>query len=373
MSDHWNDLNLPIPSLSNYEMSRKKFDIDKFKKLIEDAINYFSHLDDLNSEIEQISRFIYIGREQFRMLRGFQEMKKTQQAASRFQRLDMLGILEAFNSYIFDDFKTIRLPHRQNLDYILIKLQGLAKLLVRLVTCARKSSKFFLGLICAGSFYIKGSVFVASLGRIWDISRSICKFSVNLYNNLIIYRDQLEFDENIEWVANNCELPNKLDEWLGCEYDKFIINESYDIKMLTSEEEIEKLLENRGKNIFGNIKEETELKSPDTLDKITTNILDIKIESDELEDYTPIARSAVKKEEEYIHSLSAIKSKEHVKKFITTEDRLRKVNAEHSLTIKKVKKKVWKDFKNDLRTKISLMQESSLVEYFHDHLNEFLE
>jgi hypothetical protein len=257
MTDFWNEINLPIPSLSNYETSRKKFDIDKFKKLIEDAINYFAHLDDLDTEIEQISRFIYIGREQFRMLRGFQEMKKTQQAAHRFQRLDMLGAFEAFNSYISDDSKTIHLPHRQNLDYILIKLQGLAKLLIRVVTCARKSVKFFLGFIRGGSFYIKGSVFLSSLSKVWDISRGICRFSANLFNNLIIYRDRLRFDDSIEWEANSCEFPEKLDEWLGGEYDEFIVNETYDFKMLTSEEEIANLIENRGKNVFKRIKDET--------------------------------------------------------------------------------------------------------------------
>jgi hypothetical protein len=99
----------------------------------------------------------------------------------------------------------------------------------------------------------------------------------------------------------------------------------------------------------------------------------MEIASDELEDYTPIARGAIKKENDYTHSLTAIKSRDHIKKFLTTEDKFRKLNAENSLTIKKVKKNAWKGFKNDLRTKILLMQESSLVEYFHDNLNEFLE
>lgn len=84
--DHWNEINLAMPSLSNYCISKKKIDIDKLKKLLGDAINYFSHMSDLDLEIEQITSFIYVGRDQFRMLRGFQEMKKTQQAAKRYEK-----------------------------------------------------------------------------------------------------------------------------------------------------------------------------------------------------------------------------------------------------------------------------------------------
>lgn len=120
------------------------------------------------------------------------------------------------------------------------------------------------------------------------------------------------------------------------------------------------------------------LESPiGSIEEVASNLLDIEIASenpsDELDDYTPIPRSAIKKEVDYVHSLSAIKSRDHIKKFLSTEDKLRNVNAENSLTIKKLKKKAWKNFKNDLRTKIVLMQESSLVEYFHDHLNNILE
>lgn len=371
MNYYWNDLNLAMPSLLNCKISNKNFNIDKFKKLFEDAINYFNHVDDLDLEIEQISRFIYIGRDQFRMLRGFQEMKKTQQAAHRYQRMNILGILEAFNSYVSDELKSISLPYRQSLDYVLIKLQGLSKLLIRVVTCAKKSAKFFLGYIRAGSFYIKGSIFVSSLGKIWDISRSMCRLSVNLFNNLINFRDQFKFNDKIEWDANNCSFPNQLDEWLGCEYNECIANETYDYKMLTSEVEINNLLSNRSNslNIFGAIKKGI---SSDAVEEVSSNLLGIAIES-EIEDYTPIARNKIKTEDDYVHSISNIKSKDHVKKFITTEDRFRKVNGQNSLTIKKVKNKAWKKFKNDLNTKIQIMQESSLMEYFHDNLNEFIQ
>lgn len=373
MDEYWNEMNLSMPALINFEISRRKFNIEAFKKLFEDAINYFTQLGDFEAEIEQISRFIYLEREPFRMMKGYQEMKKTQQAAHRYQRMDILGILETFNSFISDDLKAIvSIPYRQNLDYVLIKLQGLSKLLIRIITCARNSARYFLGLIRHGSFYVKGTVFVASLAKVWDISRSMCTYTVMIYDKLMSYRDQLKYGDSMKWMANNCSLPLQLDNWLGDEFLEFVVNETCEFKMLTTKEEIENFQANRENNfnIFGCVKEEKKI------EQVSMSLQDIKIEShdvNELEDYTPISRNIKVDEISYNHSISSITSKDHVKLFIKTEDKYRKVDVKNSLTIKKANNKTWKNFKSDLKTKLMLMQENRLIEYFNDHVNEFLQ
>lgn len=363
----WNEIELSMPALFNYEISRKNFNIESFKKIFENAINYFTNLKGFNAEVEQITQFIYLEREAFHMLRGFHEMKKTQQAANRYLRMDISGVFEAFNSFISDEDKSIvSIPYRQNLDYVLIKLQGLSKLLIRLVTCARKSARYFLGFIRHGSFYVKGTVYVASLAKLWDMSRSMCNYVVTIYNQLIQYRDQLRVNENINWI--NCLLPDKLDEWLGSVYYQFITNDTYDLKMLTKEEEIETFIK-KNLNILKIFSENV---NDEKLNQVSSNLQEFKIESqdeNELEDYTPIPREI---KIEYDHSISKISTKEHIKQFIKTEDKLRKIDTKNSLTIKKINKKEWKNFKNDIKTKLLLMQENSLIEYVQDNLNDYL-
>ncbi|KAL7035484.1 hypothetical protein ACKWTF_008403 [Chironomus riparius] len=372
--EFWNSINLIAPPFTTYSVRRKNFGIDQFKKCLENAIAYFAEQTAFFEEVNQISQIIYLGKSQFRMMKGFQEMKKTHQAAIRFKRLNIVDILEAFNSYVADDFQSeILLPSRQNLDYVLIKLQGVSKILIRIITCSRKSSRYFLGLIKMGSFYIKGSIFVSTLAKVWDMSREMCQYAVKLYNDLRQFRDKLQEIKNCEWIANNCELPEKLEDWLGDEYECFVNNETYDTKLLTKSEDIE--------NFRKEMQQVTEiiknLKTNEQEDKVESKSISeffpVKIEKMELEieDYKPILRNEVT-HLDYKHSLASVRSKENVKLFLKFEDKYRKKDPQKSITIKRLKQKAWKDFKNDFKNKLLLMQESPLLEYFHDNLNHYM-
>lgn len=372
--EFWNSINLIVPSFSTYSVPRKNFGIENFKKYLENAINYFTDQKSFFEEVNQISQIIYLNSNQLRMMKGFQEMKKTHQAAIRFKRLNIVEILEAFNSYVADDFQSeILLPSKQNLDFVLIKLQGVSKILIRIITCSRKSARYFLGLIKMGSFYIKGSVFVATLAKVWDMSRQMCQYTVALYNNLRQFRDKLREIKNCEWIACNCELPEKLEDWLGDEFELFVNNETYDTKLLTKSEEIENFRKEiyQVTEILKSFKtDEQEIKQEF---KNPQELVPIKIEKMELEidDFEPISRNEVTKVE-YEHSLSSISSRENVKLFLKFEEKYRKQNVQKSITIKRIKQKDWKDIKNDLKNKLLLMQESSLIEYFHDNLNHYM-
>ncbi|XP_070500911.1 nucleolus and neural progenitor protein [Chironomus tepperi] len=372
--EFWNSINLIAPPFSTYSVNRRNFVIENFKKCLENAIAYFTDQTSYYEEVNQISQMIYLGKSQFRMMKGFQEMKKTHQAAIRLKRLNIVDILEAFNSYVADDFQSeILLPSKQNLDYVLIKLQGVSKILIRIITCSRKSSRYFLGLIRMGSFYLKGSVFVSTLAKIWDMSRQMCQYTIVLYNNLRQFRVKLKEIKNCEWIANNCELPEKLEDWLGDEYEYFVNNETYDAKLLTKSDEIE--------NFRNEILQVTEtLKKFKTDEKVVKSepkdileLVPVKVEKMELEidDFKPISRTEVTKVE-YEHSLSSVSSRENVKLFLKFEDKYRKLDMQKSITIKRIKQKAWKEIKDDLKNKLLLMQESSLVEYFHDNLNHYM-
>ncbi|KAG5680133.1 hypothetical protein PVAND_009658 [Polypedilum vanderplanki] len=362
--EYWNEINLIIPPYLSYPISRKKIDIKGFKKILQDSINYFNNImKEFKLEVKQLSQFLFLSFNQLRMMKGYQEMKKTHQAAERIERIDIINILEIFNSYISDEFQSeVQIPFQQNLDYVLIRLQGFSKILIRLITCSKKSAKYMLGLIKAGSFYIKGTIYVASLAKIWDYGREMCKYTVNLYNNLRVFRDKLLKKENLEWVADNCNLPEKLNDWLGEEFENFVNNHTYDFKMLTKKEDLDNYIASKTKSstLFENYKSEQEKKQEVTC----MDYLDIKIEpKSEIDDYTPIERNIKKNVSEYNHSLESVTTKERLKLFLKFEDKYRKIDESKSLTIKKIKKNDWKEIKKDLSNKLNLMQESVLIDF----------
>lgn len=312
---------------------------------------------------------------QFRMMKGLDEMKKVQQAILRYINLDLGSVVETFEGFICDEScLTVTVPYQQNLDFILIRLQGLSKLLIRVVECSKRSASFFLGLIKAGSFYTKGVIFVSTLASVWSQSRQICKSVVTFYNKLRKHRESLKKKPGLQWVENDYTLPEKLEIWLAEDYERLIINATYDMKLLIKDNEISNFLLTKDdmSDQISRIQEERFERSDSLAEDVSKSVSCVNNEV-ELEDFTPIARNIKTKTKEVTsdHSKSSLTSKDSVASFIKNETLYRKVDPKKSLTINKMKKKVWKEFKDDMKNKLLLMQESAFIDYVNDYLDEY--
>lgn len=354
-------------------MSNELLDITNFIKALQDLVDLFKNMDEFHAEAAQLSRLIFMNCKQFRMMKGLSEMKKAHQSLLRYLNLDIVTAVETFKGFIFDDAgSNVTVPYQQSLDYILIRLQGLSKLLIRVVDCSRRSASFFLGLIKAGSFYTRGVVFLSTLASVWSRSREICKSVVAHYNKLRQFRELLKKKPGLKWAEQEYELPDALEHWLVDDYERFIINPTYDVRLLVKDTDIEYFLLNK-------------VDMCDPLSRIQAVDSSIKTEQDdsmtidssnqelELEDFTPIART-FKKETEVVETLdhsTSFCSKDSIATFIKNETLYRKVDPMKSLTINKMKKKTWKEFKEDMKNKLVLMQENAFINYVNDYLNEY--
>lgn len=393
----WNEINLPLPLYSNCEISRSQLgknrfisksicdndlilDIEKFTKVLQETIEFLRNSERFHAEAAQLSRLIFLNCKQFRMMKGLNEMKKSQQALLRYLNMDTATAIETFKGFITEDnSSTVSVPYQQNLDYILIRLQGLAKLLIRVVSCSRKCATYFLGLIKAGSFYSKGVVFLSTLASIWSQSREFCKFSVQQFNKLREYRDCLKVKPGLGWIDGEYEIPRELELWLGDEWTYLIMNETYDVKLLLKKADIDGFIEKRDEMsaVLRNIKVEDydemikDEQSPTIIEPSKKSNEGLELE---LEDFKPIPRN-IKIEsveiESLDHSMSSLISKVSITKFIKNESNYRKVNPQKSLTISKMRKKIWKEFRDDIKNKSVLMQEGALISYVNDYLEEY--
>src|SRR5690349_687038 len=191
-------------------------DVDCLKSTLQDAIKYFRNTEKYHNEVAQLSRLIFMNCKQFRMMKGLQEMKKIHQALLRYLNMDIASTIETFQGFIDDSgSKTVTVPYQQNLDFILIKLQGLSKLLIRAICCSRTCASYFIGLIKAGSFYAKGVVFFSTIASIWSRSREFCKSVVEHYNKLHSFREFLTVKPGLDWGSSDYVLPMKLETWIG--------------------------------------------------------------------------------------------------------------------------------------------------------------
>lgn len=284
---------------------------------------------------------------QFRMFRGFHEMRKVHQALSRYSKMDIIGTIENFHAFLPEPegLKKIRVPYRENIEYILLKLQGLSKLFLRIIACCKKSASYFLRMVWNAGFLLKGTIFVANLGKIWDMSREMCKELIFGYDKIFQYKDLVKARRTI-FGSDSYGFPEKLGEWLGDDYKDLVLKESTEIQAL--------------------MQMEPETESENLIPSKT----DIDLEIVEMEDCgVPIKRSLVAEIQKVEicpgnhHSIEALNSKKSVKKFLTIESNYRKLNPEKSVTIKKLKNKKFKLIKEDIKRKSLLMQENPFVEY----------
>lgn len=301
-------------------------------------------------------------------------MKKAHQALLRYLNLDVATAVETFKGSISDSATSkISLPYRENLDYILIRLQGLAKLLIRVISTSKKSAAFYLGLIKAGSFYAKGIVFLSTLASIWSQSRDFCIFIVSRYNKLRSFRDVIKDKTEFKWIDGEYEMPEDLEVWLGDEWTSGIINETYDRRMLIREADITNFINNKENmtNVLNRMKDNIE---GDELNEVTIEQPSEVIEDETNEfDPTPIPRIIKQeiKNDLLDHSLQSLTSKESIRAFIKNETMFRKVDPLKSITISKMKKKIWKEFQDDIKNKLLLLQDNTLLDYVNDYLKEY--
>lgn len=350
-------------------------DTEKLKTILQSTIDVLSQTKRFHTEVAQLSRFIFMNVKQFRTFRGLKEMQKTHQALLRYLNLNIVSSLENLKSFIHVEREFVILPHRPSLDFILIRLQGLSKILIRAVITTRKASRYFLGLIKCGYFYVKGILFSSTMASIWNHCRNICVKIVESYNELVKFRLKFDDKPGIQWVDVKYELPERLDEWLGEEYEEFIVNEVYELKLMTSDVDPDRTLESCAVDKFLEFQfnEPTELNDEMdvsyTYQKPQEEVEILQSLEMEIDDFTPIPRMVKEKEEKSSNPTNSDKAK--ITEFLKNESFNRKHNNEKSLTVGKMQKKEWKMFASDVRNKILLMPENLLLEYVKDCLEDY--
>lgn len=181
------------------------------------------------------SRLIARRANSFRVQPSFMYFRKMNIALCRVKELNIYQDIKDIQSAI-GVAKTARklddkyyLPDRENFFYFLTKCQSFAKLLVRIVMCARESHRLFLELLHRSAFIETISLFSAVLAEIWAICIEMCRNIVQFYNGFFPF-----YAKNYD---QSKALPKRLHKWLGDEYKDYI-DISVDTNQLNSKNEL---------------------------------------------------------------------------------------------------------------------------------------
>lgn len=154
----------------------------------------------------------------FRQDKGFRFMEKTNKLLKELLRFEISNDLNCFlNSMPKKYEKDLYLPTKQMIEFVLVRLQGYAKLLCRIVESSTATAEYMKWRLNLGHFWTTAAVIVAIVSRIWCLCRYFIKECCHWYNDLLPLRDMFEIN-GLKWLPDDYEFPEDLSKWLEVDW-----------------------------------------------------------------------------------------------------------------------------------------------------------
>lgn len=338
-------------------------------------------------------------------------MRQTNVALCRWKELSILDTVEDILGGFEMHKGKYNIPTNASFEYFLIRLQCAAKILARIIYCAREA---FIACtpFLAKAFYVETvTLYLAVLAKIWRICAEYCKKTVAYYNDLIVTLKPHLMKPNKDSPART--FPDRLDDLLGEEWMQINVKTlifhsrkslrkkdnqlAIDISTFDNsdhEEEKQKDMisavvamtdntigsKKQGPQVFlkiEDVKFETEMAQPSNAATVTTGKavkrplpstsvdLGEAICRDTLESKVPKVETSV--EPEVFPTMSTL---EDVHRFITREDVLRK-GSQHQLS-RRLNNDQWKRFKLRINEVIGSTEPRRAVRAFQGVWKTFL-
>lgn len=192
-----------------------KLDAKQLKTILNEQIKSHREIESFDSTAALASRLIARRNYSFRVQPGFRNFRKMFVSVCRSKEIDISDLMTTISQSITThkiDGK-YSLPTRENFQYLLVRLQSFAKILVRIVACAKKSFEEFSKLVKRGAFLEPATLFMSCAAQIWSVCVKLCHFACESYNGVYPLFEAL----NSEIVR---DFPKDLIVWLGSDWNE---------------------------------------------------------------------------------------------------------------------------------------------------------
>uniref|UniRef100_A0A182VRH8 Nucleolus and neural progenitor protein-like N-terminal domain-containing protein n=1 Tax=Anopheles minimus TaxID=112268 RepID=A0A182VRH8_9DIPT len=381
----WNQRNLNAPVVLNGSVKSKhiKEEICALIKTSENMLNYYATLSTFEKAAAYHSRFCNRWKNRLRNMHGFQVMRRLNQMLIRFKNMDLVRIAMDFHSFLPETSyieREVNLPVRSNLEHLLVKMQGLGKMLLRVVYLTKEAARYHLKQIANGFLYHMYSMFLALAAELWLFARSVCKRTVQFYDELYPALVILPVSKK-KWLPEGYELPASLAAWLGEEYEREIMctgsaNQALELGVNSNiftllqhktKDEEENLLAQMETAI--NMDDEDKLSRP-SFSSVPKSMLLQSLRSDTGEVVQRVERTAAQQFD--VSKLNHIRSKFHVQQFLLQERAKRTDSSAEAIT-HGVSEHHFGDFNVRLMMKFNQLSSAEFVKYFKEQLQQLIQ
>lgn len=210
----WNQLLLERPPNARWHTNTQTFDISSFCAVLEKTTIDLESQYAFAMEAAMLSRLIYRMKSKFRNDKGLKYMAKINKCLLNYLSLSLGKEYKNLIQYTEVEGRNVVLPSRQMIEYVLVRTQGFAKLMVRLEEVARCSGYFFKTRMSSGHAWSISVVAYSVISRIWILSRHLITKCCGWYNGLYRYL-KLFKKVGVNWLPKDQILPVDLKEWLA--------------------------------------------------------------------------------------------------------------------------------------------------------------
>uniref|UniRef100_A0A182Q341 Nucleolus and neural progenitor protein-like N-terminal domain-containing protein n=1 Tax=Anopheles farauti TaxID=69004 RepID=A0A182Q341_9DIPT len=311
-------------------------------------------------------------------MHGFRIMRRLNQTLIRIKSLDLVSVIMEFHQFMPDANyieSELNLPVRSNLEYLLVRLQSLTKLLLRVVYLTKEAARYHLKQLTRAFLFHIFSTFLALSGQLWLFARGVCRQTEKFYSELYTALPILPVTK-VNWLPEGYVLPCSLAVWLGKEYEQEILYTppETDVFSLDEGSTLFTLLECHGMDAEDTLLAREENvpigdneQQPATFSAVPKNLL--------LESKRPDTGEVVKRVPIVSNfdpsQLNHIKSKFHVQQFLTQEQKKRKENRKAAIT-NGITGAKFVEFNMGLMKEFQRKTSADFVKFFKEQLMELL-
>ncbi|XP_068632740.1 uncharacterized protein [Battus philenor] len=323
MLEPWNNKNLLPPPVQTCQSSRQNDNDSRYlKSICSNAVTILSKQSPLHKESALLSRFLYKYDKKFRNDIGYRIFKKINTALRRYLMLNVLKDVENFSMTLpkVED-RDQALPTRQMLQYVMVRLMSLSKVMLRISVCCKQAAVFYLDRVKRGDSHWMSLMPYALLSRIWSLSNILVQHSCRWYSQMYQFLNKLQM-KGLPLLPENYELPVNLEEWLD----------------LKNQEDFGRFnWSQKDKEIYSNLIEDDD-EEGNTIDRLFMYINEVNKDNDEMEvklqhDFDEIDNSEMNVPKKFVDKGQAI-SRENFKKFFVepkVETKIKKDSYYHSI------------------------------------------
>ncbi|CAG9817363.1 unnamed protein product [Phaedon cochleariae] len=214
----WNVKDLPIPPVTTYRVEEKNIDLKKLFKTCETIKQYFEENEFMKAEYLVLSRIVYRMKQKFRSAKDFKALEKVHKALETFFSIQIPKYVRIFMDLMPQQYDhETYLPTKNLLDYILLRFQGLVKLLDRIVETCKIAGFLLDARMKVGHFWKVAFISFSLISRVYILAKYNANCICDFYSTLFPFSSKLQNAKN-NWLPKEYVLPNDLKAWMNVDW-----------------------------------------------------------------------------------------------------------------------------------------------------------